>query len=82
MTQDISRRGARFSTARTFAIGDEIFATIPWGEWANAGEIPGRVVRVESEADSPGPAPQADPASRLSGIITSVAVRWVHPPKN
>jgi hypothetical protein len=81
MTQDISRRGARFSTARIFAIGDEIRATIPWGEWANAGEIPGLVVRVTSEPDSPGPAPQADPATRLSGILTSVAVRWVHPPK-
>jgi hypothetical protein len=81
MTQDISRRGVRFSTARIFAVGDEIRATVPWGEWTNAGEIPGVVVRVTSEADSPGPAPMADPGNRLSGVISSVAVRWVHPPK-
>jgi hypothetical protein len=82
MTQDISRRGVRFSTARIFAVGDEIRATVPWGEWTNAGEIPGVVVRVMSEADSLDLAPMPDPANRLSTVISSVAVRWIPPPKS
>jgi hypothetical protein len=76
MTQDISRTGARFLTARIFAQGETLLATISWGEWAQEGEIPARVVRVEAVVDSPGAAPMADPSKGLSAILTSVAVRW------
>ena len=82
MTLDISRTGARFVTARIFAQGDKLLATISWGEWAQEGEIPAHVVRVESQEDSPGAAPAADPANGLSGIMTRVAVRWDRPVKS
>jgi PilZ domain len=76
MTQDISHTGARFLTARIFAQGDPLMATLSWGEWAQAGEIPARVVRVVAQPDSPGGAPLADPSSGLSALFTSVAVHW------
>jgi hypothetical protein len=76
MTQDISRNGARFESSHIYAPGDRILAKISWGEWANAGEITGRVVRVVSMRNHPGPAPLADPANRKSAVLTSVAVRW------
>ncbi|HEY7825472.1 MAG TPA: PilZ domain-containing protein [Candidatus Acidoferrales bacterium] len=76
MTHDISRSGARFTTARIFAPGDSMLAKVPWGEWANCGEIAGRVVRVESHRDLPGPAPLADPRSGNSALLASVAVEW------
>jgi hypothetical protein len=76
MTQDISRTGARFVTARILARGEALLATIAWGEWAQEGEIPARVVRVEGMEDSPGAAPLADPSKGLSAMLTSVAVRW------
>jgi len=82
MTLDISRTGARFLTARIFAQGDALLATISWGEWAREGEIPARVVRVEGQEDSPGAAPLADPANGLSAIMTRVAVRWDRPAKS
>lgn len=82
MTQDISRTGARFVTARIFAQGDNLLAKISWGEWAQAGEIPARVVRVESLEETPGAAPLADPSKGLSAILTSVAVRWGTPPRS
>lgn len=77
MTQDISRGGARFLTARIFAQGDEVLATLSWGEWARAGEIPARVVRVAAYYEhSPGAAPLADPSNGLSAMLTSVALHW------
>ncbi|MGH9713799.1 MAG: PilZ domain-containing protein [Candidatus Acidiferrales bacterium] len=76
MTQDISRSGARFLTARIFARGDALLATLSWGEWAQAGEIPARVVRVMPQENPAGPAPLADPTNGLSAILTSVAVHW------
>jgi hypothetical protein len=79
MTQDISHTGARFLTARSFSVGDSLLATLSWGEWARAGEIPARVVRIVSPADSPGDAPLADPESGLSALFTSVAVHWEKP---
>ncbi len=82
MTQDISRTGARFVTARIFAQGEALLATISWAEWTREGEIPARVVRVESMEDSPGAAPLADPSKGLSAILTSIAVRWDRPAKS
>lgn len=81
MTHDISRSGARFTTVRIFAPGDSMLAKVPWGEWANRGEIAGRVVRVESHRDMPGPAPLADPRSGSSALLASVAVEWNPPAK-
>jgi PilZ domain len=77
MTQDISRTGARFETSHIYAAGDMVLAKIPWGEWTKAGEIPGRVVRVEGMEDVPGPASLAHPEMGASAIFTSVAVQWI-----
>ena len=76
MTYDISRAGARFESAHIYATGDTVLAKIPWGEWERAGEIRARVVRVEAERVSPGPAPQSNPVAGRSGMLTSVSVRW------
>jgi hypothetical protein len=81
MTEDISKSGVRFLTARMFAQGDALMAKISWGEWAREGEIPARVVRVETRKDSPGVAPPADLSNGLSAILTSVAARWDRPSK-
>jgi PilZ domain len=82
MTQDISHTGARFFTARICSQGDPLLATLSWGEWERAGEIPARVVRVESHADSPGAVPLADPENGLSALLSSVAVRWEKPTRS
>jgi len=82
MTQDISRTGARFLTARICSQGDQLLATLSWGEWARAGEIPARVVRVVSHADPPGDAPLADPENGMGALFTSVAVHWEKPAKS
>jgi hypothetical protein len=79
MTQDMSRTGARFLTTRICSEGDQLLATLSWGEWARAGEIPARVMRVVSHADSPGAAPLADPENGMSALFTSVAVQWEKP---
>jgi PilZ domain-containing protein len=81
MTQDISHTGARFLTARIFSKGDQLLATISWGEWARAGEIPARIVRVVPQPDSSGGAPLADPENGLSAMFTSVAIQWEKPAK-
>jgi PilZ domain len=77
MTQDISQHGARFETSHIYAPGDKVLAKIPWGEWSKTGEVAGRVVRVETMEDSPGPAPVANPEEGRSALITSVAVEWL-----
>lgn len=76
MTQDISRAGARFETSHSYSAGDAVLAIIPWGEWARAGEIPARIVRVENSAAPPDMAPLSDPLAAVSAILTTVAVRW------
>jgi hypothetical protein len=81
MTYDISRTGARFESAHLYATGDAVLAKIPWGEWESAGEIRARVVRVEAEPVSPGPAPRSNPVAGPSVMLTSVAVRWDAPRK-
>jgi hypothetical protein len=79
MTQDISRTGARFLTARICSSGDQLLVTLSWGEWARAGEIPARVVRVVPQPDSLASASLADPENGMSAVFTSVAVRWEKP---
>ena len=81
MTQDISQHGTRFETSHIYAPGDKILAKIPWGEWSRTGEVAGRVVRVETMEDSPGPAPAANPEEGKSAVITSVAVEWLRAAK-
>jgi hypothetical protein len=81
MTHDISRAGARFESAQMYTIGDAILATIPWGEWEHAGEIRAHVVRVEVAPVLPGPAPRSKPHTGLSGMLSSVSVRWDEQPK-
>jgi hypothetical protein len=82
MTQDVSHHGARFLTARIFAACDPVLASVAWGDWAAAGEIAARVVRVKIHEDSPGIAPVADPEAGMSAILTTVAIRWEKPPKS
>lgn len=76
MTKDISRGSVRFDTARILAPGEQVLLHLPWGEWAKAGEIPVRVVRVEAQQELPGMAPKADPASGISAVFSTVSVRW------
>ena len=81
MTQNISRTGARFESAHIYSAGDAVLAKIPWGDWARAGEIPARIVRVENCATPSSPAPLSNPLAGISAILTSVAVRWDIPTK-
>ena len=76
MTQDISRAGARFESARIYSAGDAVLAKIPWGDWAGTGEIPARIVRVENCATPSSSAPLSNPLAGMSAILASVAVRW------
>jgi PilZ domain len=78
MTQDVSHKGVRFETSHIYAPGDTVFAKIPWGEWSIAGEVRGRVLRVENMEDRPGPVPLSDPRKRTSAIFTSVAIEWTN----
>jgi hypothetical protein len=81
MTHDISRAGARFESAHMYTAGDAILAKIPWGEWERAGEIRARVVRVETKPVTPGPAPKSNPTLGMSGMLSSVSVKWETPPR-
>jgi hypothetical protein len=76
MTQNISRAGARFESAHIYSAGDAVLAKIPWGDWARAGEIPARIVRVENCVTPSSSAPLANPLAGMSASLTSVAVRW------
>ncbi len=67
MARGLSQSGAQFETSHIYAQGDTVLAQIPWGRWAKAGEMRGRVVRIESMDDGVG------------GVLTSVAVEWLKP---
>jgi PilZ domain len=87
MTQNVSNYGVRFESARTYKIGEMVRAKIPWGEWANAGELLGRVVRVDDpvEASNGTPNGTADSATPKAGsfpALTSVAVEWTNIERN
>jgi PilZ domain len=78
MTQNISNNGVRFESAHPYTVGEMVLAKIPWGEWTKAGEILGRVVRVDSLEEATGDAPaSAVPQDGLNAVLTSVAVRWM-----
>jgi hypothetical protein len=82
MTHDISQAGARFESAHIYSAGDAVFAKIPLGEWERAGEIRARVIRVDGGPILSGPAPRSNPETGMSGMLTSVSVRWDAPPRN
>src|SRR5271170_7440019 len=81
MTQNVSRAGARFESAHIYSAGDAVLAKIPWGDWARAGEIPARIVRVENSESPLSSASLSNPLAGVSAILTSVAVRWDVPRK-
>lgn len=72
MTRDFSRRGVKFDTSHVYATGEMVRAKIPWGEWAEAGEISGRVVRVEPIEEET----TARSASCNPTVLGAVAVEW------
>jgi hypothetical protein len=76
MTQNISRTGARFESAHIYSAGNAVLAKIPWGDWARAGEIPARIVRVDNCPTPSSSAPLSNPLAGVSAILSSVAVRW------
>jgi len=82
MTQDVSRSGVRFETLHTYTAGETVLAQIPWGEWAKAGEIIGRVLRVEVLKDAPGAAPVANSGADARQVLASVAVQWISAGRN
>jgi hypothetical protein len=75
MTRDFSRSGVRFETSHVYTAGEDVLAKVPWGEWAKAGEIAGRVLRVDAldwqTAGLPGV------CSGASAVFTCVAVQWI-----
>ncbi len=76
MTQDLSHGGVRFETCQIYAVGDLVCGKIPWAGWARAGEVTGRVMRVEMVEDASVPAPMSQPELGRSAMYASVAVEW------
>lgn len=72
MTLDFSRRGLRFETSQIYTAGENVRAKIPWGEWEDAGEISGRVLRVESGANEG----DANGATCAAANVSCVAIEW------
>jgi PilZ domain len=72
MTRDFSWGGVRFETPHVYSVGETVHARIPWGEWAGMGEVLGRVVRVEADAD---PAAPADKVCTAGAPLNWVAVQ-------
>jgi hypothetical protein len=76
MTRDISKYGALLDSSHVYRIGDSILAKIPWGDWSNIGEIPGRVVRVQMRGDMQSASLDPSGDSSSSTVLRSVAVEW------
>lgn len=75
MTQNISRSGVRFETSQIYEPGEEVLGKIPWGEWAEAGELSGCVLRVDC------PGHPEDGSLSAAGVLdgktlSRVAVQW------
>jgi hypothetical protein len=77
MTQDVSRGGLRFETRYAYTAGETVLAQVPCGEWANEGELIGRVLRVEALQDAPGAAAIANSGAEADQVLASVAVQWM-----
>jgi len=73
MTRDFSRSGMLFETLHVYTCGEEVFAKVPWG--AKAGEIAGRVLRVN--ALDLHAAQAANDGGAASAVFTRVAVQWI-----
>jgi len=79
MTIDLSYVGVRFEATHFYAYDDFVYVHIPSGSWAERGEIPGRVLRVDpigrdvaNAAVALNITAQADDYSPLKGV----AVVW------
>jgi hypothetical protein len=81
MTRDISQGGAQFETSHVYANEQTVLARIPWGEWAKAGEIPGRVVRIEPVTRDSG-AGLAASGENGSQVLSTVGVEWMRAAKS
>lgn len=73
MTLDFSRRGLRFETSQIYTAGENVRAKILWGEWEDAGEISGRVLRVEPGEREPA----ANGAIYAAPNFSSVTIEWI-----
>jgi hypothetical protein len=82
MTKDISRGGMRFETSRAYTPGETVLAKVPWAEWAKAGEMIGRVVRVEATTDELFLPLIADAKAGEGPVFSSVAVQWMGSGRN
>lgn len=79
MTQNVSNNGVQFESARSYQIGEMVRTKIPWGDWAKAGEILGRVVRVDEPAEEPDAAQSIEGSQAgANPVLTSVAVEWMN----
>jgi hypothetical protein len=76
MTRDISKGGALVDSSHVYRVGDSVLAKIPWGAWSNIGEIPGRIVRVESRREFYGGSMDQGKEISLSSNLRAVAVEW------
>jgi len=76
MTRDISRSGVRFEASHIYETGQDVLAKLPWGDWAEAGEIPGRIVRTGMVEEQPPASFSADADTSANAIITSAAIEW------
>jgi hypothetical protein len=74
MTRDFSRTGVKFETSHIYTAGESLHAKIPWGEWAEAGEISGCVARVEAAGHQP--TASANEHSGANAAFNAVAVEW------
>lgn len=80
MTQDLSRGGMRFETFQAYAPGDLVLAKVHWGEWAQAGEVPGRVLRAHEMPGIPAPVASGSVAAgpaHSAAVCSSVALQWM-----
>jgi len=76
MTQNISNHGVRFESARSYRIGELVLAKIPWGDWAKAGEISARVIRVDAPPEPSNGASNGVALASQQPALTSVVAEW------
>jgi|HubBroStandDraft_6_1064221.scaffolds.fasta_scaffold126174_1 hypothetical protein len=79
MTLDLSYVGVRFEATRFYAPDDFVHVHIPSGSWAERGEIPGRVLRIDpfgGDLSDAATALDRPPQHANSAMVKSVAVVW------
>lgn len=79
MTLDLSYVGVRFEATRFYACDDFVYVHIPSGSWAERGEIPGRVLRIDPvsrNGASPANEMNIPPQAINPAMFRSVAVVW------